>query len=230
MLRPILRRLFYTANTIRYRVEWPRLEEAFRKIGPVETLFDGGAGSGEFSLRALKAGFCRKSIALEFDDGNFALLEKNLGREKNVKTIHGSLLDVPLADACADVVLCTQVLEHLEEHEKAASELVRVLKPGGHAIITVPHPPEPFPNDGHVREGYTEQDLKALFEPFGMSALLTSYYLTRGTIRRMVKAEKLPARGVFLPVAVVDAESRLSPVERQAQEPFGILVLFRKNA
>jgi len=230
MLRPLLRRLCYTPNTIRYRVEWPRLEEAFRQIGPVQTLFDGGAGSGEFSRRALEAGFCQKSIALEYDDGNYALLEKNLGREKGVKTIHGSLLDVPLPDSCADIVLCTQVLEHLEEHEKAASELVRVLKPGGHAIITVPHPPEPFPNDGHVREGYTEDDLKALFEPLGMTALHTSYFLTKGTLAWMVKAGRMPAGGVFLPVAFVDRERHLQPSERQAQDPFGILVLFRKNA
>lgn len=229
MIRPLLRRVLYTPNTLRYRLEWPRLEEAFRRIEAVETLFDGGAGSGEFALCALKAGFCRKVIALEYDRENFERLKGNLGRRREATLIHGSLLEVPLPDESAEVVMSTQVLEHIEAHERAAAELVRVLKPGGHAIITVPHPPEPFPNTGHVREGYTEGDLRALFEPLGMTLLHTDYYLTKSTIGRVLAAARLPMNGVFMPVAWADREQGLKREQRQQQEPFGILALFRKE-
>jgi SAM-dependent methyltransferase len=229
MLRPLLRRFCYTANTIRYRVEWPRLREAFAKLPPAQTLFDGGAGSGEFLRRALAAGFASKVIALEFDAGNFACLQANIGRDPRARLIRGSLLEIPLENESVDMVMSTQVIEHIQDHEKAAAELCRILKPGGHALITVPHPPEPFPNDGHCREGYTAEDLTALFAPHGMVPLHTDYFLTRTTTNRMGFAWRLPAHGVFLPVAWIDAEKGLSPEQRRADTPYGILMLFQKQ-
>jgi SAM-dependent methyltransferase len=229
MLRPLLRRFCYTANTIRYRVEWPRLHDAFAKVPPADTLFDGGAGSGEFLRRALAAGFAKNVIALEFDAGNFARLEENLGGDPRARLIRGSLLDIPLEDESVDMVMSTQVIEHIQEHEKAAAELCRILKPGGHALITVPHPPEPFPNDDHFREGYTEADLAALFAPHGLTPRHTDYFLTRSTTNRMLKAWRLPFRGMFLPVAAIDAETHLTATQRRAGTPFGILMLFQKQ-
>jgi SAM-dependent methyltransferase len=218
----------YTHNTIRYRLEWPRIREALSQGGPLRTLFDGGAGSGEFSRRALREGLCEEVIALEASDDNFACLEGNLGRSPKAKLLKGSLLDIPLPDGCVDGLMCTQVLEHITEHERAAAELSRVLKPGGVGIITVPHPPEPFPNEGHVREGYTESDLNDLFAPHGWEPLRTDYFLTRGTTNRMLRASALPAGGMFLPVAWADGESHLNADQRRASGPFGILMLFRK--
>lgn len=230
MLRPLLRRLFYTPNTIRYRVEWARLREAFAKVPAAGVLFDGGAGSGEFLRRALAHGFGKSVIALEHDAGNFRRLEENLGGDPRARLISGSLLDVPLEDESVDMVMSTQVIEHIEDHEKAASELCRALRPGGHALITVPHPPEPFPNPGHCREGYTEADLVALFKPQGMKPLHTDYFLVRATTDRMARVDRLPGGGVFIPVACVDAESHLTAEQRRAGTPYGILMLFRKEA
>jgi SAM-dependent methyltransferase len=228
VIKEFLRQHLFTHNTIRYRLEWPRLREALVQFGKVGTLFDGGAGSGEFSRRALCGGLCGEVIALEPRDGNFSHLQNNLGRHPRARLLPASLLDIPLPDAAADAVLCTQVLEHLHEHQQAAAELSRVLKPGGAGIITVPHPPEPFPNEGHVREGYTEADLTSLFAPFCWEPLRTDYFLTRDTTDRMMRASAWPVRGVFMPVSWVDRESRLSAEERRAGQPYGILMLFRK--
>jgi SAM-dependent methyltransferase len=46
---------------------------------------------------------------------------------------------LPFASRTFDTVLATEVLEHVENVERAASELFRVLQPGGHALITVPY-------------------------------------------------------------------------------------------
>ncbi len=230
LLRPVLRRFCYTANTIRYRVEWARLREAFAMVPAAHTLFDGGAGSGEYLRRALAAGFAKNVVALEFNADNYRRLEENLGDEPRARLIRGSLLQVPLEDESVDMVMSTQVIEHIRDHEKAAAELCRVLKPGGYALITVPHPPEPFPNDDHCREGYTEEELSALFTPHGLTPLRTDYFLTRGTTDRMMRVDGLPGHGVFLPVAFIDAETRLTAEQRRAGTPFGILMLFQKRA
>jgi SAM-dependent methyltransferase len=73
----------------------------------------------------------------------------------------GSLTDLPLEDGSMDCVLCTEVIEHVENDRAAAAELGRVLKPGGFALISVPTPPAPF-DSAHIREGYSLEALGAL--------------------------------------------------------------------
>ena len=45
---------------------------------------------------------------------------------------------IPFQNKTFDTVLCTDVLEHLEEPDMAIAESFRLLKPGGYAIYTVP--------------------------------------------------------------------------------------------
>jgi SAM-dependent methyltransferase len=45
---------------------------------------------------------------------------------------------LPYADASFDVVLCSHVLEHVDDDRRAMRELVRILRPGGRAIVLSP--------------------------------------------------------------------------------------------
>ncbi len=45
---------------------------------------------------------------------------------------------LPLADASFDVVICSDVLEHLHNPNMAMSEMSRVLRPGGKVLLSVP--------------------------------------------------------------------------------------------
>jgi SAM-dependent methyltransferase len=45
---------------------------------------------------------------------------------------------IPLQDACADVIVATDVLEHIDDDAATLAEFFRILRPGGHAVITVP--------------------------------------------------------------------------------------------
>lgn len=79
--------------------------------------------------------------------------------------IQGSAYDLPFPDDSFDAVICSEVLEHLQDYPKVISEIRRVLKPGGKLAITVPHawpericwnlapPPNgyPFEPGGHIR-------------------------------------------------------------------------------
>jgi SAM-dependent methyltransferase len=48
------------------------------------------------------------------------------------------LTDVPLPDASADTILCTEVLEHVFDAPRVLTELHRLLRPGGRLLLTVP--------------------------------------------------------------------------------------------
>lgn len=49
-----------------------------------------------------------------------------------------SLMELPLKDSSFANVICSEVLEHIPDDEKALSEIARVLKPGGSLLMTVP--------------------------------------------------------------------------------------------
>lgn len=52
--------------------------------------------------------------------------------------VAASALDLPIRDESCDTVLCTEVLEHVAEPLQALREIHRVLREGGHALISVP--------------------------------------------------------------------------------------------
>jgi len=74
---------------------------------------------------------------------------------------------LPVKDGCVDIVLCTEVLEHVERSDDAVAEIARILKSGGHALITVPflYPTHEAPYDF---QRYTHIGLAALVHRHGL--------------------------------------------------------------
>jgi ubiquinone/menaquinone biosynthesis C-methylase UbiE len=86
---------------------------------------------------------------------------------------------LPFADASFDLVICSEVLEHIPDHHRAMEELVRVLKPGKNMAVSVPrYLPERIcwalsdeyfnANQGHVRI-YRQQALVAMLRKKGLT-------------------------------------------------------------
>lgn len=102
---------------------------------------------------------------------------EHVGLDQDV-TIHdrsnvdlsGSACGIPADDHSFDTVLCTEVLEHIEDPGLALAEACRVLKPGGYGIYTVPlfwHIHEE-PRDFYR---YTRFGLEHLFEKSGFEVV-----------------------------------------------------------
>jgi SAM-dependent methyltransferase len=92
---------------------------------------------------------------------------------------------LPFRDDIFDTIVCTSVLEHVDDAERAMAEMVRVLRPGGTVLMTVPflYPTHEAPYDywrttHHglrsliERHGLQLADLKAQGGPF----LLVAHY------------------------------------------------------
>ena len=54
------------------------------------------------------------------------------------RVAEGDVVELPFGDRSFELVLATDILEHVDDDARGAREICRVLAPGGHALVTVP--------------------------------------------------------------------------------------------
>ena len=95
-----------------------------------DRVLDVGVGMGRV-LAPLKE-FNRYGIDISFD-------YLNRSRDVGIEVAFSKIEDMPYQDASFDVVLTTDVLEHVLDLNLCTKEILRVLKPGGILIVRVPY-------------------------------------------------------------------------------------------
>lgn len=101
-------------------------------LKPTDLLADCGAGTGIFAVEMRPT--CRVVAVDDFEE-SLQLLEARLGKNATLK---GSCTALPMGDNSVDVLTALDVIEHVQDDHAAVKEFLRVLKPGGIAVITVP--------------------------------------------------------------------------------------------
>lgn len=66
------------------------------------------------------------------------------------------ILNIPVPDKSYDVILCTEVIEHIPDPISAIKEISRILKPGGTLLITAPLQSGLHQEPYHFYGGYTK--------------------------------------------------------------------------
>jgi 2-polyprenyl-6-hydroxyphenyl methylase/3-demethylubiquinone-9 3-methyltransferase len=107
-------------------------EARARLVPPAATsgkvLVDVGCGGGLFAPHAARLGYRHVGI----DITGSAL---RVAAEHGTHTLRANVLALPLADACADVVVAGEILEHVVDMRACAKEACRVLRPGGTLVL-----------------------------------------------------------------------------------------------
>ena len=110
-------------------------------VGPV--VAEVGAGIGTFTGRLLRAG-AERIVAIEPEPACAAELERRFGSDPCVEVARETLPSSPALEALVgscDLVLCQNVLEHIEDDAAATLAMARALRPGGALVVLVPaHP------------------------------------------------------------------------------------------
>lgn len=124
-------------------------------------------GAGDCALTSLIAEKEAKVIAvdnskegLEYGKDNFE--KKKLKGEFLITDVY----NIPLADASADVVVSSDVIEHLDNPEKLLKEVSRILKTGGQIIISTPYRISEKPSDPYHTHEFYPGELKLLMEKY----------------------------------------------------------------
>ncbi|MBA2524586.1 MAG: class I SAM-dependent methyltransferase [Pyrinomonadaceae bacterium] len=142
-----------------------------------DLLIDAGMGTGVWLVEM--SSVCRV-LGLDNSKESIALGRLRLEAVGGA-TLKTSLYDVNLPDSCATVVTILDVLEHLDDDRAALQEMIRLVRPGGILVITVPALRWLWSDWdvalGHHRRYHMDDLLRLLRQP-GVETLRCAYFNT----------------------------------------------------
>ncbi len=111
------------------------LVKGFSALISFESMVDIGAGEGETSL--MLAHNCKKVIAVDLNQKMLDIISQKASTKgiSSLETRIGDINKLPLEDNEVHFALMSQVLHHSAHPQKAITEMMRVIKPGGHFMI-----------------------------------------------------------------------------------------------
>jgi 2-polyprenyl-3-methyl-5-hydroxy-6-metoxy-1,4-benzoquinol methylase/uncharacterized protein YbaR (Trm112 family) len=161
----------------RYRrwVTWKHIEKLLK---PASIVLDIGCGTG-----LITRNFARKQQkAIALDLNRWAL--SRMGNLPFITQIQCDVEVLPIKDESVDLVVATEMVEHLEQPEKTASEIFRVCKKGGKVVGTVPSTSDIWKMRRHLslscagnepfHRNYTKQEITDLLSSAGFKVKVKS--------------------------------------------------------
>jgi len=151
--------------------KWDRLRselfgDSFDRLALVGLLDEdwvvGDLGCGTGGLSEALAPFVSRVIAVDAAPPMLQAAKRRLGALDNVELRRGEMEALPIDDRSLDAAVMVLVLHHLPDPGRALSELARVLKPDGRALIVdmQPHDRAEYRQQmGHVWLGFSPEQL-----------------------------------------------------------------------
>jgi ubiquinone/menaquinone biosynthesis C-methylase UbiE len=149
--------------------------ERYLELKPDDLLIDAGMGTGSWLIEM--SGRCRV-LGLDDHDESIAIARPRL-EAVNGQVLKTTLDHVDLASGCASAVTMLDVLEHLDDDRSALREMIRLTRPGGILIITVPALRWLWSDWDvvlHHRRRYHRPDLVKLVKEPGVELLRCAYF------------------------------------------------------
>lgn len=139
--------IYNPALEARYKIVLDYVKQA---TSPGQVL-DVGAGDG--FLMAQLQHHARHVVGIEPEAQGVAVAQQMLSRLGRTSLVRGDGYQLPFAIGSFDVVILTDVFEHLHRPQDCLKEIARVLKPQGFFIMTTPqYSAERLPDVYHVKE------------------------------------------------------------------------------
>ena len=107
------------------------------------TMLDVGCGEGRHIFGIMQNYPEMKCIGLDMDDDSLVKAEEGYEFFESISNagaefLKGSAYSLPFQNNSLDLIICSEVLEHLHDYNDAVKEIHRVLKPGGKFYASVP--------------------------------------------------------------------------------------------
>jgi SAM-dependent methyltransferase len=103
-------------------------------------VLDAGCGNGrDFSLLLSHSD---RLTGIDFSAGMIEEAKSRVQKlfiAKNMRVIQGDITQLDFPDGSFDLIVCSEVLEHIPDWKRALREFYRVLRPDGQLIVTTPN-------------------------------------------------------------------------------------------
>ncbi len=169
---------------------WLWVKKYLRAVPPgSQSLIDVGCGTGAFTIGAARLGY--RSLGLSWDERNqrmaaerAAICHADLAKfeVQDVRNL-GSREDLK---GQFDVAICLECIEHILDDQKLMVDIASCLRPGGLLLLTTPYvcfrpisrtdeEISPVEDGGHVRRGYSAEDLERISHAAGFEVKRIEY-------------------------------------------------------
>jgi len=122
-------------------------------------------GSGEGEVDHWLAPTAEHIDSIDINHGDVAVAHASATRLSNVRYSVQDGERMAFADASFDLAVCLEVIEHAAHPGALLQDIGRVLRPGGHLLLTCPHADFPF----------TYDPVNSLLEPWGLRLPMGAY-------------------------------------------------------
>ncbi|MFA6261318.1 MAG: methyltransferase domain-containing protein [Bacteroidia bacterium] len=161
-----------------------------------------GVATGATSVMLQEFG---KVKSIEYDADCLAFVKERLDLDLE----QGSIMELRFEDNTYDLVCAFDVIEHVENDQLAAHEMLRVCKPKGNVLVTVPAFMFLWSHHDVVNQHFRRYTLKGLNTLFHGHTILYSTYIN--TL-------------LFIPISLVRFLSKLIPFKREGSgSDFGLI-------
>jgi SAM-dependent methyltransferase len=171
-----------------------------RHVEAGAAILDAGCGDGMMALRLARRG-CRV-VGVSHDAEQIARLAGHAADQAAFR-VHDLALGGAV-EGSFDTVVCFDVLEHILDDRTALANVAAPLRQGGRLLVTVPNREAPSlwgdrvsaaEDGGHVRPGYTRDELDALLREVGLTPTRGSSFggfFTRKAVNLNRRLEQRP--------------------------------------
>ncbi|MEH6590846.1 MAG: methyltransferase domain-containing protein [Halioglobus sp.] len=158
-------------------------------VSPGMRVVDVGCGVGQYSNFCARLGAQVTAVDIQAD--KLASLSANLPESVtgSITGIVSNCDPIPLPDDCADLIICTEVLEHVPSPEDLCREMLRIVKPGGKLVISVP--------DDRSEQLIKEVAAPAYFQEPNHIRIFSRESFTRLILESGLEIERTEATGAF---------------------------------
>lgn len=150
-------------------------------------ILDMGCGEGVFSRELYKRNF--KVTGLDIDSDAISAA-RTIAHNANLKINYlvADALDSKLPNNSFAQLICTDVIEHVDDPDKGLQEISRIVAPNGEAIITVPSPlylyknyfnhdfSEQLKSIGHQHSGWYAEELASMLKKHDLELISYRYF------------------------------------------------------
>ncbi|MFH5831647.1 class I SAM-dependent methyltransferase [Halalkalibaculum sp. DA384] len=186
---PILRTLFYKLLDLFFLRSWYIRRVIRRRARPLDEqsewhMLDAGTGFGQYDRFLLKEFSNIRVEGIDVKEDYLADCRNYFGEDiarQKIQFKKQDLLEISYRDEF-DFTICIDVLEHIEEDEKAIRNLAKALQSGGYFLM---HSPSHYSESDageedtfvgeHARAGYSKEDIVAKIKRAGLEPVDVSY-------------------------------------------------------